>query len=139
MEKRICVTCGRSFTACFYEKECYSCHKESVAQERKTAILSGEITEMEGEDDIVCPWCGESFETDGEDSRTYQAGGYEYKCPECDKTFYLETYVTITYDTCREIPVWMEREKRLTELYRNASKYSKEEFDRMRDELMRMR
>lgn len=137
--KKICITCGREFDAFLNEKECFSCHRKTHETERKQAILSGEITEIDDEEDIVCPWCGEAFETDGEDSRTYTEGGYEYRCPECEKTFYLETSVSITHSTSREIPVWIEREKKLTELYRNVNKYSKEEFERLRNELMRMR
>lgn len=139
MEKKICATCGRLFDACFFEKECYTCRRESEAQERKTAILNGEITETEGEENIVCPWCGEAFETDSEDSRTYTEGGYEYECPECGKTFFLETCVSITYNTTQTIPAWIEREKKLNELYRNCNQYSNEEFIRLRDEIMQMR
>ncbi len=137
--KKICITCGREFDGYPTGKECFSCHEKSRKAEMKQAISSGEITQTDGETDIVCPWCGEAFESDGEDSRTYTDGGYEYCCPECGKTFYLETTVSITYSTSREIPVWIEREKKLTELYRNANKYSKEEFERLRNELMRMR
>lgn len=137
--KKSCITCGREFYAFSFEKECYSCHKNTLEEETRQSILNGEITETEGEDKIICPWCGEAFETDPEDSRTYADGSYEYRCPECEKTFFLETDVSITYSTSRELPVWMEREKKLTELYRNANKYSKEEFERLRNELMRMR
>lgn len=138
MEKRSCKTCGRLFDAWFYEKECYACRRESEALERKTGILKGEITETEGEEEIVCPWCGEAFETDLEDDRTYTEGGYEYECPECEKMFFLETCVSITYNTMRTIPAWIEREKKMTELYRNHEKYSNEEFARMRNEILQM-
>lgn len=137
MKNKFCITCGRMFTAFdSWEKECYSCKIESERRTVKEAILSGETTETHCEQDIICPWCGETIEPDCECREAYEDGEHEFACPECDKVFCLETTVSYSYSTKRELPAWMEREKKLTELYRNSGNYSNEEFIKLRNAIL---
>lgn len=58
----------------------------------------------EGEDEffddvIICPYCGEKHEADGEDSAFYSDGDHKFRCADCQNEFDVNTYVSFSYTT----------------------------------------
>lgn len=85
-----------------WETECYSCRKENHTREIRRQIEDGEITEVDCEDEIYCPYCGLGHEADCEDDRFYVEGEYEFICHECEKEFLVDTQVSYSYSTSRK-------------------------------------
>ena len=54
--------------------------------------------ECEGNDDIVCPYCG--FKNSAEDLDEYSEGeDFEYECAECEKVFMAHPHYSVSYDS----------------------------------------
>jgi len=49
--------------------------------------------------DIVCPWCGYSFQ---DDECSYIDYEHKIECLECGNNFYVESHITIDYSTTKE-------------------------------------
>jgi hypothetical protein len=112
MTIKSCERCGKTFNSYLYETMCYKCQKEKNLEDVKKSIVSGEKTSTYGEDDVICPWCGESIEADCESSEFYEDGDHVLQCPYCDKEFTLSTSVSYTYSTERELPRWVIRDRK---------------------------
>lgn len=56
-------------------------------------------TDLEFTDDIICPFCGEKHESDGESIAFYAEGCHDFDCGNCHQTFVVETTVSISYTT----------------------------------------
>jgi len=82
---KICKTCGKERNMMSWETECYSCRKERNRKEIQQQIESGEITEVDCEDEIYCPHCGFVHEADCDDDRLYIEGECEFICHGCGR------------------------------------------------------
>lgn len=64
---------------------------------KKRLIDSGEPTEFDGIDEIVCPYCGHRYED------SYECGGndeyFEEECEDCGREFNVTRIIDISYDT----------------------------------------
>ena len=99
---KICKTCGKERNMMSWETECYPCEKERHAREIRRQIEDGEIAEVDCEDKIYCPYCGQVHEEDCEDDTFYVGGEHEFICCECEKEFLVDTHVSYSYSTRRE-------------------------------------
>lgn len=99
--KKICETCGKPFDALFPWSECDDCiNKRHI---REVQIDIRECGETVFEDKIYCPWCGEII--DGSEMiEAHTDGKFVILCPKCGKDFTLETDVSYSYSTKRELP-----------------------------------
>ena len=98
-----CKICGKEigeYSHTYENDLCYSCQTEIREQKRAQELQSNEETETYYEDDIVCPWCGYSFEDD--DGYFASRGDGEYDCPECGKEFYFQANIEVTFNTQRK-------------------------------------
>lgn len=102
MEK-ICPGCGKKRNFLFsWEKLCYTCNKEKELKEIQKAIRNGEDPGTCSSDYVICPYCGTGIETNYgyEDfPELYEEGEHEIDCPECEKTFIMETSISYYYET----------------------------------------
>ena len=80
---------------------CQICYRKQEFARLRDKILAGEQDETWGEDEVVCPWCGEINEFDDSCEEQYVEGEYDMKCCECERMFKLTTNVSVTYDTER--------------------------------------
>ncbi len=99
MEKRICLRCGKHNVTNSWDKHCYSCQNEIYNQNLKQNLIDDEVEETSGEDDVICPYCGEIQEND--EGKFYEEGEQIVCCGSCDKEFELETDVSYYYATRR--------------------------------------
>lgn len=91
--------CGNNIYG--FGNECYSCSEKTRKQKLAENLKNNEETETSYEKEIICPWCGYSYEPDFEDEYCYNEGDFEEECPECEKVFTISTDVDITYSTER--------------------------------------
>ena len=97
-----CETCGKENRHMFsWETECYSCRKERNKKQIQQQIEGGEITEVDCEDEIFCPYCGLAHEEDFEDEAFYVGGEHKFTCHECEEVFLVDTHVSYSYSTRR--------------------------------------
>ena len=100
---KICKTCGKEKKYMLsWETECYSCRKERNKKQIQQQIEDGEITEVDCEDEVYCPYCGLDHEADCEDTTFYEDGEHEFTCHECGKVFLVDTHVSYSYSTRRK-------------------------------------
>lgn len=99
--KKICKVCGNERYTLSWEDTCYTCERKKYINDLKQDILSNERYETSCEDEIICPWCGEVQEYDGENYETYEEGEHIIECQCCDRKFKLTTNVSYSYDTKR--------------------------------------
>jgi transposase-like protein len=100
---KVCKTCGEEKNYMMsWETECYSCRKERNKKEIQRQIEDGEITEVDCEDEIYCPYCGLAHEEDYENEAFYIGGEHEFTCGECGKDFSVDTHVSYSYSTRRK-------------------------------------
>jgi hypothetical protein len=98
-----CKTCGKEKQYLMsWETECYSCRGKRREREIKQQVENGEITGVDYEDAIYCPYCGLKHEADCEDDRFYVEGEHEFICDECEKEFLVDTSVSYSYSTSRK-------------------------------------
>lgn len=50
---------------------------------------------------VICPYCGEEHEPDGEDSSFYTEDLHQFDCYNCSNSFNLETSISISYTTSK--------------------------------------
>jgi len=100
----ICEKCG-SKTYFNWEKLCYTCSKEKARDEIISAIKEGDEDVDTGSSDyVICPYCGEYLETcyGYEDfPELYEEGEHKIDCPECEKTFKMESSCSWYYETSK--------------------------------------
>ena len=113
MTLKSCERCGKTFKSYCYETMCYKCSKEKNLEDIKERILSGEDTSTDGEDEVICPWCGEVLEVDCETNEFYVGGKRVMRCFDCNKKFALSTSVSYSYSTERDLPRWIVRGRKL--------------------------
>ena len=97
-----CIKCHKD-EQWFCSDFCFSCMKKEDERRLTDNILSGEVVETEGEDDIVCPWCGtrrDPFDVD-ENHSFMDEDDYETQCHECGREFAYRASVSITFSTRR--------------------------------------
>lgn len=100
---KICGTCGKEKQYMMsWETECYTCRKKNNAKNIQRQIEDGEITEVDCEDAIFCPYCGLEHEADCENDAFYVEGEYTFTCHECGKDFLVNTNVSYSYSTSRK-------------------------------------
>lgn len=100
---KVCKTCGEEKNYMMsWETECYSCRKENQMREIRRQIEEEEITEVDCEDEVYCPYCGAVHEAECDDDRFYVEGEYEFTCYECEKEFLVDTQVSYSYSTSRK-------------------------------------
>lgn len=112
-EVKNCLKCGKEFTDYWphLETMCVTCRRKAYDEEMGRKLSSGEETSTDCESDVYCPWCGTKIEGDCEDREFYEEGTWAYTCPECGKEFCLSTSVSYYYDTDRELPNYMKRDR----------------------------
>lgn len=96
---RKCPVCG--VKVYFYGEMCLRCFNRAKIEKLQRKIRTGEEDETYCEEEVICPWCGEVNEFDEACDEQYVEGDYTLKCCECDKSFELTTYVSISYSTRR--------------------------------------
>ncbi len=98
---KLCKICGKEKDMFSWETECSLCKKNKEKELLVREIKSGELIETEYEDEIFCPWCGWEFFIDGDNCDLFIDGEHELVCPECDKKFIVDTFVTHAFSTKR--------------------------------------
>lgn len=100
-EQYKCKVCGiKVFSP---DSLCMICYKKRHFAQLREKICAGEQVETWGEEEVVCPWCGEINGFDDSCDEQYVEGEYDMKCCECERSFKLTTNVSITYDTERDV------------------------------------
>ena len=103
--KKICRICGKVAEMFSWEDLCYTCQKSEDLRKKQEMIREGgEDIDTFSSDYVICPYCGEALETDfGYDAfpEIYEDGEHEIQCPDCEKTFILETTISFYYETRR--------------------------------------
>ena len=99
----ICKVCGKQISE--YEHDwkdglCFGCYERQQEMKLASKLQNNIVTETNCEQDIVCPYCGYRMEDD--DSYFIREQEGEYECPECEKTFYFQACIDITYSTQRK-------------------------------------
>lgn len=97
-----CEICGKEHSPLSWQKnKCYSCRVKENQQDVQRQIVEGEITEVDCENEIYCPWCGCIYEIDDEYD-LYDDGEHDgIECPECERKFTVTTNVSYSFDTKR--------------------------------------
>lgn len=82
---------GSGFSPVIYRDGCYcdACFKKRL--DVRVAAFEGDTSYTK---EITCPWCGYEFS----DSWEYSDYG-EMECGECERIFFLERVVDVTYST----------------------------------------
>lgn len=102
---KICERCGKSKRMMSWERICYQCIKEENLEKTQEAVREAgpdEIVDTWSDDYVICPYCGEALETNlgYEDfPEIYEEGEHELECPECEKKFILNTYISYSWET----------------------------------------
>lgn len=103
--KKICRICGKEKEMFSWEDICYACKMEEHLKRQQKAIRDGEEdADTFSSDFVICPYCGNALETCygyEEFPEIYEDGDHEIECPECEKTFILETTISYYYETRR--------------------------------------
>lgn len=102
--KKICQECGKERYFTFsWEQRCITCQKKLDLKNIQDAIRNNEEDVDTGSSDyVICPYCGEEMETcyGYEDfPEIYEEGEHEIECPECERTFILESSCSWYYET----------------------------------------
>lgn len=98
-----CAICGKEVDLLPWEEHCYTCRINEHFARIKREILSGEETSTYGEDEIICPWCGEIQDMTDDCDVMYEDGTHEdIECSDCGKKFTVTTNISYSYDTDRE-------------------------------------
>lgn len=86
-----------------WESRCYSCNIKNKLKKTQSAIKNNEEYVDTGSSHyVICPYCGEAIETcyGYEDfPELYEEGEHNIDCPECEKTFILESSCSWYYET----------------------------------------
>ena len=78
----------------------FECKDKSSAEQLKKDLQENKETETFYESDVVCPYCG--YRIADIESYYVRQGQGEEQCPNCNKVFYFETNIEITYSTSRK-------------------------------------
>ena len=104
--KKICPGCGKEKIFTFsWERLCYQCTQERIfkkLQKTQEAIRNGEETDTGSSDYVICPYCGYAMDTRYryEDfPELYEEDDHEIECPECEKTYIMNTSISYYYET----------------------------------------
>ena len=63
-------------------------------------LQSGDMTQTDSEDTILCPYCGH----DDRDDRNQWEGEHEFTCSSCGKEYDCSIEISISYSTSRKTP-----------------------------------
>ena len=97
-----CARCGKQGIL-NENKICYGCRERDYYSIIRENIQSGEETETYNENKIICPWCGELQEHDGDHDILYGDGDHPgEQCEMCGKFYTISTDVSYSYSTKRE-------------------------------------
>lgn len=106
MTDEMCIKCHKE-SQWFCSEFCFACMLEERKRKLTEDILSGEVESTDGEEDIVCPWCGleyDPFEVD-ENYSFIDEGEYKKHCYECGHDFIYQAEVNIRFSTRRDYDV----------------------------------
>ena len=95
-----CALCGREEYILSWQEVCFVCRENSRKNKLCEEIQSGERTSVECESVIICPWCGEEYET-SDDYEMYAEGDHNATCCRCEREFGVYTTVNYSFDTER--------------------------------------
>lgn len=104
-----CKRCNKERWVWDADGICSTCHQE-MKQEKIQKDFDdfykdaeeGETFDTWSDEFVICPHCGYAIPTDlgYEDfPEIYEDGDHEIDCPECEKTFVLETAVSYSWET----------------------------------------
>ena len=107
--KGTCKRCGKERWVWDADGICSTCHQE-IKQEKIQKDFDdfykdaeeGETFDTWSDEFVICPYCGYAIPTDlgYEDfPELYEDGGHDIDCPECEKSFVLETSVSYSWET----------------------------------------
>lgn len=74
--------------------QCKPCRAKEVAA--RIEAFEGDTDYM---DAVVCPYCGEVHEGDGEDDTFYTDGDHDFECMYCFNSFKVNTSISPSYTT----------------------------------------
>lgn len=103
-----CERCGKEAQILSWEKYCVECEIQNRLEEAQKSVresVNGEDIDTYSMDYVICPYCGNALCTDVSYSdfpEIYEEGDHKLTCPECDKDFILNTYVSYSYETERK-------------------------------------
>lgn len=110
-QKENCMTCGTpraelkeiAWGRYIYNKsyiQCKPCRQKEIDTQIECFQNSDPDTEFT--DDIVCPYCGEEHDQDGESSAFYNDGEHDFDCSNCHNSFKVETMISFNYTTTKK-------------------------------------
>lgn len=80
---------------------CKPCEQKRIQEKIKTFQDENACEDEFYDDDIICPFCGEKHECDGEDGAFYSEGDHKFSCADCDNVFNVNTYISYSYTTSK--------------------------------------
>lgn len=103
--KKICKICGEEKAMLSWENTCTACQRKADLAQVQQDIRDGETdADTSSSYYIICPYCGYAMDTcyGYEDfPELYEEGEHEIECPECEKTYIMETNISYDYETRR--------------------------------------
>lgn len=103
-----CERCGELKDMMSWESLCYQCFKAKNLEDSQRSVREpedGEDIDTFSSDYVICPYCGCAIPTDlpySDFPEIFIDGDHEIDCPECEKTYILETGVSYSYETRRK-------------------------------------
>ena len=105
--KKICSKCGKEKYFDFpWQDICTDCKDEMNLAIIREKIVKGEPVDTGSDKFVICPYCGAAIETDlgYEDfPELYIEGDSDIDCPECEKTFTMNTEISYYYSTRKKV------------------------------------
>ncbi len=101
-----CKVCGKKVNMLSWENTCASCCKKQELKRIQKEIQDGEDADTFSTDYVVCPYCGYAYMTNlgYEDfPEIYEDGDHDMTCDNCGKDFVLETTVSYSRETRKEV------------------------------------
>ena len=97
-----CEKCGKEKPMMFFETFCDECEEQIRLELAQKLAEEEKSFDTFSDSFVICPYCGNALCTDVSYSdfpEIYEEGDHKLTCPECDKDFILNTYVSYSYET----------------------------------------
>lgn len=104
--KKICSRCRKEKMIYGKDELCSDCKRQTESEKMAAKIKNWEQgVEIKSSEYVFCPYCGNVIETcyGYEDfPELHEEGEHEIDCPECEKTFVMNTEIFYQYETRRK-------------------------------------